>query len=154
MTFCQRHHRKQSPNSHPEVGFWRSISHTRYILQFICSPRWLNHSLKSAVPSLKFHYVKITAASFTFLFLSPSSLLSPLFFFFSPSHFGPERRGCIEWFPLHKISIREFADCAALLQKWWWCFFFSVVFSPLGPFSDIGLSDDPPLHTLTSPIPP
>lgn len=67
------------------------------------------------LPLVKIPLHKNNCCQLHLLFLSPPSLFSfaP---FSSPSHFWPERRGCIEWFPLHKISIREFADCAALLQ--------------------------------------
>lgn len=117
--------------SQPEVlMFWHNSSHiyfTVYLLSELTEP-----FPNVCCPSLEFHYIKITAAHFTFFFFS--LFLSPLLPSF-PSQFWAEQWGCIECFPLHKISIREFADCAALLQWWWWCFFIS---SLLGLFPDTG----------------
>lgn len=60
------------------------------------------------------------------------------FVLFSPSLFWREQGAYIKYFPLHKISIKEFAGCGAL-KRWGWAFFLSV----LGLFSDIAL------HTTT-----
>lgn len=96
-----------------------SFDSTPYILVYSL---WVGWVVSWCLPSsLNFHYIKITAASFTFLlFLRHLASLSPFF----PSHFWTERPECIERFPLHKISIRELVDCAAQLQEWWSCFFF------------------------------
>lgn len=62
--------------------------------------------------------MKITADSFTFSLSLFPLILSPLLPFVSFFHLTSDQNseGAIECFPLHKLSIREFAGRAALMQ--------------------------------------